>query len=149
MCGLLQLGNGFNLPPTKLGTTLVEYIKSFENNIKHLNDDERVKMRTRAAHILRDTRRVIPALRNKYQMFFKSLSSARSFMKLNPTILFTRADKGNVTVAIDIDSYMDKMLQHFNDRTTYQIVDHDPTRKLITDLRTILCKWKRTRTLMT
>ena len=37
------------------------------------------------------------------------LSDTRTFVSARPNIVFTRADKGNVTVAMDRDAYRNKM----------------------------------------
>lgn len=57
-------------------------------------------------------------------------------------ILFTRADKGNTTVAINIDDYTTKMEQLLSDTNTYTPVKKDPTRSLTNELRSLLMKWK-------
>ncbi|KAK9687009.1 hypothetical protein QE152_g36779 [Popillia japonica] len=69
--------------------------------------------------------------------FFKSPSistpiekEVNLFLKQNPNILITRADKGNTTVAIDRDSYHYKSLELLSDPTTYKVLPKDPTLKI-------------------
>lgn len=45
--------------------------------------------------------------------------TANDFCRHNPNIIFTRADKGNVTVAMDNDYYKSKVLELLNDPSTY------------------------------
>lgn len=54
-----------------------------------------------------------------------------------------KADKGNVTVAVDRDTYMDKMSVLLSDQDTYKVVKKDPTRNLINQLHVILMRWKK------
>ncbi|XP_018361974.1 PREDICTED: uncharacterized protein LOC108760480 [Trachymyrmex cornetzi] len=67
----------------------------------------------------------------------------RSFIGANPGILFTRADKGNVTVAIEQTEYKQKMLNMLEDSNTYTVMNRDPTRKLTESVRMLLTKWKK------
>jgi len=48
--------------------------------------------------------------------------STNSFCKNNPDIIFTRADKGNVTVALNKTVYNKKMEELLQDKNTYEIV---------------------------
>lgn len=44
------------------------------------------------------------------------------FCRDNPNILFTRADKGNVTVAMTKEYYINKMENILKDNSTYSII---------------------------
>ncbi len=50
----------------------------------------------------------------------------RKFLKDNPNLVITRSDKGNVTVAMDRDAYLEKSLELLNDAETYRLVAKDP-----------------------
>lgn len=52
-------------------------------------------------------------------------------MKDNFDILFTRADKGNITVAMDQSSYFDRMHELLNVSDTYLIVQRNPINKIL------------------
>ncbi|KYN22890.1 hypothetical protein ALC57_04673 [Trachymyrmex cornetzi] len=56
--------------------------------------------------------------------------------------IFTRADKGNVTVAIDQDEYKRQMLNMLDDNSTYTVINRDLTRKLIESVRMLSTRWK-------
>ncbi|XP_062710777.1 uncharacterized protein LOC134288874 [Aedes albopictus] len=51
----------------------------------------------------------------------------KKFIKSNPNILITEADKGNRTVIMHLDDYDSKMAQLIGDTSTYQQVNSDPT----------------------
>lgn len=57
--------------------------------------------------------------------------------------MFTRADKGNITVAMDKLDYTNKMNDLLDDSNTYTIVPRNPVNKLITDLHNLLMRWER------
>ena len=69
-------------------------------------------------------------------------SDTRTFVSAHPNIIFTHADKGNVTIAMDRDAYMTKMTTLLGDLDTYVPVKKDPTKKLTTSLRSMLTTWK-------
>jgi len=57
--------------------------------------------------------------------------------------LLTRADKGNVTVALDKDSYIAKIESMLTSKETYNILKKDPIKKLSSQLRDLLSRWKK------
>ena len=57
-------------------------------------------------------------------------SDTRVFLSAHPNIVFTLADKGNVTVAMDRDAYKNKMTALLGDSDTYVSIKKDPTKKL-------------------
>jgi len=60
---------------------------------------------------------------DKTLLFFKQ--STTNFCKNNPNIIFTRANKGNVTVALNKDEYLQKIELMLQDQNTY-IVKKNP-----------------------
>jgi len=60
------------------------------------------------------------------------------FCKNNPNILFTKADKGNVTVAINKEEYMNKMELMLQDKNTYIIILKNPIKSLERKLNDLL-----------
>ena len=63
----------------------------------------------------------------------------RVFLRdMKDKIIFTRADKGNMTIALDRQVYnsrVKEMLQYVN---TYEVVERDSTRRMLTGLRALL-----------
>ena len=55
-------------------------------------------------------------------------SDTRTFVSAHPNIIFTHADKGNITDAMDSDAYMTKMAL-LGDLDTYIPVKKDPIKK--------------------
>lgn len=51
-------------------------------------------------------------------------------MKNNPDIIFTRADKGNITVAIQKNDYINKINDMLCDKDTYSIINYNPIYKI-------------------
>lgn len=60
--------------------------------------------------------------------------STRRFVRENSNIIFTKADKSNVTVALDKNIYLSKMTTLLADNNTYLIVKMNLTRKIINNM---------------
>jgi len=63
------------------------------------------------------------------------------FCKNNPNILFTKADKGNITVAINREEYTNKMESMLQDKNTYIIIKKNPMKSLERKLNHLLMNW--------
>ena len=80
---------------------------------------------------------------NDFNRYVKNLvSQTREFINNNNNLILTRADKGNITVALDKDKYIQDMITILSDQSTYTVVKKDPLRKMSSSLREILNRWK-------
>jgi len=102
---LLQLGDRFALPTmnSNLHNTIIEIIKQTENNIINLKNicENDVRNRTifginKLYNSDKPMNHIDVLLENWLQNWF-----TKRFTKSHSNILFTRADKGNITVALD------------------------------------------------
>jgi len=71
------------------------------------------------------------------------LQVTKKFTKSHPNILFTRADKGNTTVALNKNKYCSQMETMLHDKDTYEVVKNDPSKKLISMLISLISHWKK------
>jgi len=71
-----------------------------------------------------------------------SYNSTRTFMKKHPKILITRADKGNITVALNNKKYRTQIKDILSDNSTCEVVNYDPLKKIINSLTSIISGWK-------
>jgi len=69
-----------------------------------------------------------------------AVTNIKKFVKDNPNILFTRADKGAV-VALNRSEYIDRMEACLSDADTYIIQKRNPINKLLRDLKFMLKRW--------
>ncbi|XP_018361286.1 PREDICTED: uncharacterized protein LOC108760014 [Trachymyrmex cornetzi] len=69
------------------------------------------------------------------------LKFTTNWCKNNDDIIFTRADKGNSTVALDRSYYNDKIQELLNDTETYTLVKKNPALNLEKSLNNLLKKW--------
>lgn len=68
---------------------------------------------------------------------------AKEFLKQHPDILVTSADKGKVTVLMSKMDYDAKMRVLLDEKSTYQIIEDDPTKKIEGRCNRLILKWKR------
>lgn len=71
----------------------------------------------------------------------KAYFQTKNFIKHNDGIIFTRADKGNVTVALSRDRYISEMKALLSDIETYMLIDKDPLLQIKNDLQSLLKRW--------
>jgi len=68
------------------------------------------------------------------KVFNKNIHMTKDFLKENDNIIFTKSDKGNVTVCLERAVYIEKMTEMLNDKKTYELIDKDPLKKLQTNV---------------
>jgi len=67
--------------------------------------------------------------------------STQSFCNNNPNKIFTRADKNNITIAINRSHYIKKMKELLNDKMTYSVVNKNSILFIKRNLNNILKQW--------
>jgi len=119
---------------------VVEFIKCIENNLFREVDSISSAVRSQSVPIIK---RIFKRTNNMNvnEKFLRCLQITKELTKDNTDILFTKADKGNATVAIDIDDYNNKMKEMFSDSDTYITVGRDPLKKLVDSVRNLLMGW--------
>jgi len=140
---LLQLGEKFSLPLVEKDKekTIIDFIKCIEKNIcKELNDISN-QIRNQSIPIIKRLINKPNNSEHNKNLIMSWLKQTKLFAINNPDILFTKADKGNATVAMDLVDYNTKMKEVFSDNNTYTIVKKDPVKKLSSQLRDTLSGW--------
>jgi len=135
------LGGNFSLPAINTTRVTTNFIVNHENNLSKLPPDKRIVVRNRFANIINS----LPSYRYPLSKTHKELlhlnSITKKFLKENLNLIVTRADKGNVTVALDRDKYILEIEKLLKDET-YVVVNKNPINRLISSLRALLTKWK-------
>jgi len=128
---LLQLGEKFSLPMVEKDKerTIVEFIKYIEKNIFKEVDDISNQIRNQSIPIIKRISKKPNDLEKTKKLILRLLKQTKQFAIENPDVLFTKADKGNATVAINLLEYNNKMTKIFSDSNTYTIVKRDPIKK--------------------
>lgn len=140
---LLQLGEKFCLPPNNNKQKYVmEFIKDIELNIKNLTQDTKAEIRSHIFPSLDKFYNSNTRLSDMDTSLLKLYKETKLFIKHNPDIIFTRADKGNTTVALDGIDYLRKIDDLLSDTSTYTVITKNPIKKIESDLISLLKNWK-------
>jgi len=105
--GLLQLGEGFCIPPDNKSNLIAEYIKHIENGF--LRVERRLScvntMRSQFINFLKPIHKLDHHMSDTDLEITSAVCYTKKFVKNNLNILFTRADKGNTVVALNRNEY--------------------------------------------
>jgi len=139
---LLQLGEGFSIPVFKNKKELViEFIKDMEGKDLRRNNDQKLLIKNIAINKLQKFLNNKQQLNNIQKELIRLGKITRSFCKDNSNVIFTKADKGNVTVALDRAHYFESMNKMLDDKTTYQKINKNPVKNLELKLNNMLKRW--------
>jgi len=137
---LLQLGGKFGLPIDSFSkkNAIHEFIKDVEFHNRHISEAAKSKIRNTTIpffhRLIHNKNR--EKIREKKLIELKNVTV--KFCKSNPNVIFTRADKGNVTVAIDKIDYLNKIETMLQDKNTYMLINKDPIKNIEKCLNTRL-----------
>ncbi|XP_018343348.1 PREDICTED: uncharacterized protein LOC108749265 [Trachymyrmex septentrionalis] len=138
----LQLGDNFALPLTNKNRIIFDCIKGIESGTLRMPLDRRIDVINQSIPIMKSIISSPVFTSDIHKCLTVLESDTRSFLTAHPNVVFTLADKGNVTVAMDRDVYRDKMTELLGDSDTYVPIKRDPTKKLTSALRSMLTGWK-------
>jgi len=136
----LQLGENFSLPTNNKKEIIFEFIKNIERNIKKFPVPSQMAVRNHSIPLLNNLLSFSPH-RNQSQVLHL-VKIVKRFLNDNPNLIITKADKGNITVALDKDDYTNKLNEMLSDIDTYSKIKKDPSKNLTSKLRTLLSRWK-------
>jgi len=141
--GLLQLGEGFCLPPDNESNLLIEFIKHTENGLRRLRQGHSCinTMRSQFVSFLKPVGKLKTHRSDIDRKIIEAVWKTKRFKKEHPNIIFTKADKGNAVVALDRDEYVRNMESSLSDPDTYTLLKHNPANKVLLELKTILKRW--------
>lgn len=121
----LSLGPKFCLPPVPYKTISMKVVLADVEGIIKLapistQDILRAKCTNAITNFIHTNKRTNTI---EHELYYKT----QRFLKDNNDILITRADKGNVTVALTREQYSSKIVSLIDDTTTYRRIYSDPT----------------------
>lgn len=130
---LLSLGEKFALPFQHTDFPMLQMIADGEHAIQHISDHEKQNLvRTNfISHIGKhiNTRKTKD---QKEKVLLTIFNNTKKFLNEHKDILVISADKGNKTVVLKKQEYLEKMKDLVNTRDTYRIIRRDPTTTLQT-----------------
>jgi len=119
---LLQFDDRVCLSTLNKKDAIHEFIKDVENNAAFRKTNNQIIIGNTIIH---QFYKFIKNNSNKNKIDINLMSTLRltkSFCHNNQNIIFTRVDKGHVTVALDKDVYINRIEELLNNNNTYSIV---------------------------
>jgi len=140
--GLLQLGEEFCLPPTNVSDTITQCVKHIESNFSRLQNYNCINtLRNQIFPCITNLKNINRNINETDARIITANKNAQRYIKNNPDVLFTRADKGNTVVALDRMDYIAKMEESLSDNNTYSTLQRNPVNKLINNLKDLIKRW--------
>jgi len=115
-----------------------EFIKDIENNTVFHRTNNQISIRNTTIH---QFQRFLKnkSIRNAIDDILIHMQNAtRQFCQENQNIIFTKADKGNITIAMDKEFYIKKMEESLSNANTYVVVNRNPTKSIEKNLNNFL-----------
>lgn len=107
----------------------MEVIKIFECNTYKID----VKFVEEARNIIGNSlHRFLMANRHMTlieRQILKEFEYCKKFLRQNDDVFVTKADKGQVTVVMDKNVYVNQIKELLSDKTTYRIIKKDPIKR--------------------
>jgi len=104
---LLQLGEGFSFPIfNNKREAVIEFIKDVEGKELRYNNNQRLKIRNTVVTQLQKFMNNKQQVNNIHMEFNRLMQVTKFFCNNNTDIIFTKADKGNITVTLDRAHYI-------------------------------------------
>lgn len=135
----LSLGPNFNVQ-NKRKLPYVEMVAGIEKSIRHKENADEIRGEVATA-ITNHINYMRQPRHGKLEWIEKDIAASRRFLKENPNLLITKADKGNKTIIMEADEYHTKMTELLNDEETYQKLRTDPSNKVQKRINAIVDGW--------
>ena len=114
---------------------MIEFVKHIEYNFVGLKLPNIREFRNKIFPLIKGIKQAYANRIDIEKRIFSLIKTAKSFVKNNPHILFTRTDKSNVVV-LDKTEYVQKMETLLSDTETYKLLTYNPVNKMLTQLKT-------------
>lgn len=140
---ILQLDGKFNLPTEQKKLPVVDIVANLEPTIQELEPELRMATRNKLCNTLMNFKNGPKRFTAFEKLIKNQFIETKQFLRSHPDILVTSADKGNVTVLMSKLDYDAKMKVLLDERTTYTVLDEDPTKRIEGRCNRLILKWKR------
>ena len=137
-----SLGINFGLTLENREIPTFNIIADIESNINKIPAESQDEARLKIVNCVNNFKKSGRKPKSKLLQPFKEIKETKNFIKNNPDIIFTKADKGNVTVALTRNDYNEKVKNLLHDVSTYEVRTNDTTTKIQNKVNTLVKKWE-------
>jgi len=142
----LSLGEKFALPLNVNNNkdktdTIVAFVKNFEATVHKIPEKVVDKVRSSFVNSLKKNLNNNKHVNYIDAKIYKEFLNCKKFLKNNDDIFVTKVDKGQVTVIMDKNAYVEQMEVLLKDNSTYRPLDKNPLQKITTKLDCMIKAW--------
>jgi len=139
----LSLGPKFNFPTIDLKADIFNTIKNIENMMFKFQEAAKNAIRKTMVQNMNFISRYKQTFKEKIKngFYLKILNQTRKFIKNNPDIIITNADKGQTTVLMWKTEYEQKAEEHLSDPNTYRKLARNPTKRYEKEANKLIEGW--------
>ncbi|KAJ3661027.1 hypothetical protein Zmor_005448 [Zophobas morio] len=111
------------------GKKVITTVSALEGMMMTKKEDEIQQLRNQYCNILTNNlkNKKMKPISETQKFIHRFYRKTRKFLSQNKHIMFTKADKGNITVLMDRGEYKEKMKAIVDDNNTYKLLKNDPT----------------------
>lgn len=139
---VLALGPGFAVPVLKQKLPLIDICASIEQGALLIDEVNRNNFRNLAIAKTIHTKNTISSKQRAVSFDFRDVNVTKEFVSRN-NLLVLRADKGNTTVLVDRDKYVEEISNILNDSNTYEKVKFEYTATFEKENNKLIGNWVR------
>ncbi|XP_062700032.1 uncharacterized protein LOC134284782, partial [Aedes albopictus] len=135
----LKLGPNFNVDDAR-NLPYIEVVASIEKHIQTKENADEIRSEVSNAIVNHINYHRQP--RHAPQEWIKKdVTRSKKFLRDNPNLVITKADKGSMTVILEAQEYHDKMKGLLSDGQTYKKLTTNPTNRVLKKINGILDEW--------
>ncbi|XP_018360143.1 PREDICTED: THAP domain-containing protein 2-like [Trachymyrmex cornetzi] len=100
-------------------TKRIRKLRSIESNLRKYSTEQMAMIRNITLPILKKLSSFSFEKTEVNTKIIQLFKTTKDFLRQNPNVILTKADKGNITVALNKNDYRSKVLQMLEDKETY------------------------------
>lgn len=124
---ILCLGPNFAIPWKNEKLPIYDVIASVEAAIENKTNEEKTEIREITCRAIQNKQNKQERKNPELQKLEKQIKRTKRFLKENPEVYVTTADKSKKTVILKKKDYQDKMEELLQEKTTYKQLKKNPT----------------------
>lgn len=136
----LALGPKFSIPPLQRDTSLAHLMADVDNIVSNLTPTTRNLLTAQAVNAITNHVHKIQQCNSQLHNMYRRASL---FMKNHPELLLLQSDKGNVTVLMNNDQYIQLANNIIQDKLYYLPLERDPTSTIQQKANKLVLKLKK------
>lgn len=139
----IALGPKFSVPITKHNIPLTTVCAHLEKSLRFVTSEQVNLVRQTAIHKIYNfiNRKPSPSQQSFQKKFFTNIKQTKQFFNEHPELLILKADKGNISVIISKQQYINDMTNIFEDKDTYETVKFEYTATYEKTVNQLISSW--------